>query len=211
MLEAAAGSDPEVKQRAGKLLEWLRDTVQPERLRIRQKDIIHTDDSIIAGKLEASVIPVDSAQFGKLELRLADAASIVFVGNGTITDLKLDGTHALNNDVWLDTQLDFLTGSLLRVEAQGEIDMYAVGGYNGQYVGTPRGRKAWPGQTGLPYEPGTLIGKLGRNGKPFVIGASYDGRVEQEGRLYIRAAGNPYNVQTSGDYSIRITGGVPAR
>lgn len=211
LLEAAASSDPEVKQRAVKLLDWLKEIVPAEKLRIRQKDTVHTEDSIIACKIEAQVIPVESAHFGKLEVRLADAASIMFVGNGAVTSLKLDGAHALSTEVWLDTQLDFLTGSHLTVEAQGEIDMYATGGYIGQYVGTPRGKKAWPGNTGLPYEPGTLIGRFGRNGKPFTIGGSYEGRVGDEGRLYLRAAGNPYNVQTSGEYTIRITGGATTR
>lgn len=211
LLEASTSTEQEVKQRALKLLEWLRDAVPPERLRIRQRDIIYTEDSILAGRIETNVIQVDSTQFGKLELKLSDASSILFVGNGSVTELKLDGSYALSNEVWLDANLDFLAGSQLTVEAQGEIDMYATGGYTGQYVGTPRGRKAWPGATGLPYEPGTLIGKFGRNGRPFVIGGSYDGRVTEEGRLYLRAAGNPYSVQTQGEYTIRITGGIPAR
>jgi hypothetical protein len=124
-------------------------------------------------------------------------------------ELKLDGRYALQNEVWLDTGLDVTEHGRLTISATGEIDMYATSGYVGQYVGTPKGKKAWPGSTGLPIEPGTLIGRIGENGKSFVVKDEFDDSAPGTGRLFLRVAGNPYNVQTSGHYTIKIHGGIP--
>lgn len=209
LVEAATSSDSEVSRRAKELLDWLREAVPASKLRVRHHDTIHTSDSMIAGKIQTDMIPVESPQFGKLDLKLADAAGILFLGNNILTELKLEGTYAMQTEAWLDTNLEFINGTMISVEASGEIDMYATQGYFGQYVGTPSGKKAWPGQTGLPREPGTLIGKFGERGTPFVIGSKYEGMVGEGGRLYLRADGNPYNVQTQGHYNIQIRGGNP--
>jgi hypothetical protein len=38
----------------------------------------------------------------------------------------------------------------------------------------------------------------------------YEDQAPASGRLYLRAAGNTYSVQTKGEYTIKIQGGIPA-
>src|SRR5262249_55940296 len=149
-------------------------------------------------------------QFGSVTLKIADVESMYFLFRGSETELTLDGRYALNNDVWLDTGVDVTERVHLVIMASGEIDMYATQRYVGQYVGSPKGKKAWPGNNGLPHEPGTLLGKIGENGKLFVVKDQFDDFAPATGRLFLRAAGNPYNVTTTGTYTINIQGGVLA-
>jgi hypothetical protein len=210
VLTVANSSDAEVSKRAKDILEKIRAKVPAGRLRFRDKDVVYTSDSTITGRIELDKISANTQQFGVVQLKLADVASMHFLIAGAETEVTLDGRYAINNEVWLDTGLDVTEQVNLTIIATGEIDMYATDGYVGQYVGTPKGKKAWPGSTGLPIEPGTLIGRIGDSGKTFVVKDQFDEYAPATGRLYLRAAGNPYNVRTTGEYKIRITGGVPS-
>jgi hypothetical protein len=209
VLKVAQSSQPEVAKRAKDVLEKIRAKVPPQRLRTRDKDLVFTADSTISGRLELASLNATTTQFGQVKLNLTDLAVIYFLASGAETELKLDGKYALNDEAWLDTQLDVNENTRLSIMASGEIDMYATGGYTGQYVGTPKGKKQWPGSNGLMYEPGTLIARVGETGKVFVVKDQYEDYAPATGRLYLRAAGNPYNVTTTGHYTIQITGGVP--
>lgn len=72
VLEAAKSSDTEIVTRAEELAKKLGEAVPAEILKIREFDIIHTETSKIAGKIEAATLKADSAQFGEVQLRLAD-------------------------------------------------------------------------------------------------------------------------------------------
>jgi hypothetical protein len=210
VLHASQSKDAEVRKRAKEIVDKIREKVPAARLRIRTKDIVYTSDSTISGRIEVSSFNGTTKQFGDVKLLLSDASSICFLAGGAEIEVKLDGRHALNNEVWLDTGVDVSENIRLTITASGEIDMYATGGYIGQYVGTPKGKKAWPGNTGLPHEPGTLIGRVGQGGSVFVVRDQYEASAPASGRLYLRAAGNPYNVTTTGQYTIKIQGGTPA-
>jgi hypothetical protein len=208
VLRAAKSSDAETAKRAKDLVVKIRDKVPPQRLRIRDKDVVYTSDSTISGRLELAHFNASTQQFGSVQLKLMDVASMYFLGDGAEVELKLGGRYALNDEVWLDTQIEVTENGSITITASGEIDMYATGGYFGQYVGTPKGKKAWPGSSGLPLEPGTLIGRIGESGKVFTIKDHFEEAAPATGRLYLRAAGNPYNVTTAGEYTIKIHGGV---
>lgn len=210
VLRASKNTDAEVAKRAKEVLAKIRAKVPANRLRFREKDVIYTKDSTITGRLELSALSANTQQFGPVQLKLADVSGMHFLAAGSEIEVTLDGRYAVNNEVWLDTGVDVTEQVNLTIIASGEIDMYATNGYVGQYVGTPKGKKAWPGNTGLPYEPGTLIGRIGENGKVFVVKDQFDEYAPASGRLYLRAAGNPYNVRTTGQYTIKIQGGVPA-
>ncbi len=209
VLKVSQSRDTEIAKRARELLEKIRATVPANRLLFREKDVVHTVDSTITGRLDLASLAATTQQFGTVQLKLADVAAMHFLASGAETELKLDGRYAISNEVWLDTEIDVTEFVRLTITASGEIDLYATGGYHGQYVGTPKGKKAWPGSTGGPYEPGTLIGRIGENGKVFAVKDLFEEPAPASGRLYLRAAGNPYNVQTAGHYTIKIQGGVP--
>ena len=209
LLETARSPDIEIAARGKDLLGKLKAKVPPQRLRFREKDVVHTADSTISGKIELASLTASSPQFGQVKVNLADVASIFFLNAGPETELKLDGRYALANEVWLDTGLDVIEHVRLTITASGEIDMYPTGGYAGQYVGTPKGKKKWAGSLSGMYEPGTLIGRIGETGTIFLVKDQYEDSAPASGRLFLRAAGNTYNVETSGHYTIKIVGGTP--
>lgn len=73
LLEAAEHKDPEVARRARGILERVREAVPEEQLEVRKHDVIHTEDSRIAGRIEAATWKAFTTQFGEVRLNLADA------------------------------------------------------------------------------------------------------------------------------------------
>ena len=52
---------------------------------------------------------------------------------------------------------------------------------------------------------GTLLGRVGENGKVFVIGERYDNVPGEEGKLYLHIVPSPWNNASSGTYQVHIT------
>ena len=82
LLEAARSKDAEVKRRADELLTKLRETFSEERLAVRAHDVIHTADSKLTGRISASSLKVNTAQFGELQMKLSDVRSLNAPGAG---------------------------------------------------------------------------------------------------------------------------------
>ncbi len=76
LLEAARSKDAEVARRANDLLEKIREAVPEEQLEIRQTDVVSTEDSKIAGRIEAVVWKGTTTQFGEVQMKLADLRSL---------------------------------------------------------------------------------------------------------------------------------------
>jgi hypothetical protein len=76
LLRAAQDSDAEVAKRAAAIVAKLKETLPPERLAVRDYDVVETTLSRIAGKLRATTIAVETAEFGGHPLRLADIRSL---------------------------------------------------------------------------------------------------------------------------------------
>lgn len=76
LVQAQDNGDAEVAYRIEQLLDKLRQTVSAERLETRERDLVATDDSTIAGMLDGETLRVVSAQFGEQRLKLSDLASI---------------------------------------------------------------------------------------------------------------------------------------
>ena len=51
---------------------------------------------------------------------------------------------------------------------------------------------------------GSLMGKIGDRGRPFVVGSKYQGVAAEEGKLYLRILPGPYNVDSSGTYDVQV-------
>ena len=72
LLRATKHNDPEIANRADEIITKIRAEVPEEQLEIRTADIIYTDSSKIAGKIEVASLKVGTFQFGDLQLKLAD-------------------------------------------------------------------------------------------------------------------------------------------
>jgi hypothetical protein len=76
LLKAAKSGDAEVVRRAEELLAKIRDAVPAEQLQVRERDVVHTAHSKIAGRIEVKTLKATTTQFGDVQLRLADALSL---------------------------------------------------------------------------------------------------------------------------------------
>ena len=87
--------------------------------------------------------------------------------------------------VWTDSGIDVVTGNTLDIEAGGRIKHSE----NGPLL-TPDGDPNLPGhESNLPgvedANHAGLIGKIGEDGVPFVVGSEFETTVELDGRLYL--------------------------
>jgi hypothetical protein len=76
VLKALKSEDPEVNQRAEEIAKAIRAKVPAALLEMREFDVVHTDDSKIAGKLTAESLKVGTSQFGEQRLKLADVYAL---------------------------------------------------------------------------------------------------------------------------------------
>jgi hypothetical protein len=72
LLKAAKHTDAEVVRRAEELLAKIRDSVPEDQLVVRERDVIQTEHSKIAGHIDLKTLKVSTAQFGDQQLKLAD-------------------------------------------------------------------------------------------------------------------------------------------
>lgn len=80
LLKARKSDDPEVNRRADEVVKHIQTRVQPALLEARETDVVHTDDSKIAGRLTAESLRVSTFQFGEQQLKLADMRSLRAAG-----------------------------------------------------------------------------------------------------------------------------------
>ncbi len=76
ILDAAKQKDREVVRRAQELIQQITASVPAEQLVVRPKDVIHTADSTIAGRIEGGSLKAHTSQFGAVQVKLADVRSL---------------------------------------------------------------------------------------------------------------------------------------
>lgn len=86
LVKATKNTDTEIANRAEELVKKLDETIPAELLKSREFDIIHTETSKIAGKLDAATLKASSKQFGDVQIRLEDA----FVLSSKSTEPEVD-------------------------------------------------------------------------------------------------------------------------
>jgi len=95
LLRFARTKDLEVAARMEEILEQVRAKLPEDQAEPREWDIVHTGLSRIAGRLEVKSLQAESAQFGEVELKLADVRDLRFQGGFEEIDLsKLDPAPA---------------------------------------------------------------------------------------------------------------------
>jgi hypothetical protein len=115
LLKAVKNSDAEVKRRAEELIIKIREEVPEDRLEVKPHDVVHTEHSKIAGRITASSLKVSTAQFGELELKLADALSL------NVPGAEPEATVAANADPAPDSLMSLPLGKTYRFRVTGSI------------------------------------------------------------------------------------------
>jgi hypothetical protein len=120
LLIATQDKDPEVARRAEEVLRKLRDTVPEEDLEFHKQDVVQTEDSKIAGRIEMEELKIRGGAPGETPVKVADVRSLrsmavedednvaVAPGPGNLKALenqvgktfKFKVTGAVNGSVW---------------------------------------------------------------------------------------------------------------
>jgi hypothetical protein len=199
--KAAQSSDRELSLRAGAILKKLGETVSADALKMKEDDTIHTLDFAVVGLVTNPAIKASSPLFGDQQFKIGDIRSLHVHGGRGDAEFSLDSARiGSTNEPWLDTGLTVDRHLRLIVSADGECDLWPQ--TPGQYVARPRGYNT-PGKGGN-YLAGALIGKIGENGRTFMIGDRYEGTPSEEGKLYLSIVASPWNNASSGTYRVRI-------
>jgi hypothetical protein len=201
-------TDPEVVRRAGAVLKVIEGKLGDHKGDFRDYDVVETAEFTVKGKLELTGLKVRTKYFGDTTVKLTDIKTFRSVGSSSNAEFALDASKyaKMNQADWMETQVEVSSGQQLEVSASGKIDQWPQG--PGQYMSEPSGLPGHaPGQF-LPQGgarigiPGQIVGKIGPNGTPFAIGASYKGKMTDSGKLYLRISPSPWNCESTGNYKV---------
>jgi hypothetical protein len=202
---AANSSNAEVASRANRIMEDLERRLPEEHLNLKGHDVVHTAEFTFAGRLELTTLKAYSRYLGNVDVKLTDARVIRFLTGSIETTLTIDASrYTGGTGKWLDTGIE-LSGETLTVNVTGDIDLHPVPGEKGTHLTNADGAR--PGGRPTHFPSGALIGRLGPNGKEFVIGTKYEAVPPGEGALMLRIESSPWRIAPSGSYSVHIAVG----
>jgi hypothetical protein len=171
---------------------------------------LQTDDVVRVEEFEArGVLKLESfklkTRVGDLVIKVDDIAHVRWLAKGGFRTLDLDAASALQD--WVDTGLDAVPGGKLAVTCSGTMTLWGNNGF------TPNGNPNWGGSRQKQFPAGAVIGKLGANGAPFLIGASKEWTAETADRLFVRLhypdeMRNRGDDNHSGQFSLRAASGA---
>ncbi len=208
---AAQSKDGEVLGRARKAREAIEKKVPARVLKRRPEDVVRTDKFTIVGRVLTPALLAHTEYFGEVRLKPSQLFSMSVAGNAGEVEVVVDaGTHGSAVGQWLDTNMHVSAQERLTFVASGQVDLWPQG--PGQYMATP------DGQTGTIFRPyaqsfgpqvavaGALLGRIGENGRPFLVGRRLTRTFDQEGKLYLHIVPSPWNNASTGSYRVRISG-----
>jgi glucose dehydrogenase len=100
--------------------------------------------------------------------------------NVSVADVKRRKVSVDPKGAWQDTGLFLPAGSTAQISAAGKWSPWpAAGLWSG-----PEGNEAWQGQVAF-IPASALMGRLGTNGKPFLVGATSELTAKENGQLYL--------------------------
>ncbi len=199
--KAARGGDLEVAQRAQSVLKRITEKVPAEDLRTKAEDTIQTVEFLITGRIISPAIKARSVHFGDLSLKLSELRTLHLRGGKDDVEVTVDATkYGSAADQWLDTGTSIDSNLRLHIRGDGQVDLWPQ--TPGQYMTGPKGYTT-AGKGGA-HMAGTLLGRVGSDGKVFVVGDRFEGIPGREGRLYLHIVPSPWNNASTGNYRVKI-------
>jgi hypothetical protein len=206
LMQAAGTSDLEVGQRVQVALKRIRARVPADHLRTNANDRIITTDFPISGRILSTSLKAKTPYFGELNLKLAELRTIHWLSGQLDREFFVEAKY-VSNTQWLETGLTLEGNGGLHITATGEIDLLNDG--SGDFVSTPSGTRNVGGRRPGGRMPGTLIGRIGESGTPFVVGERYQAVTAPVGKLYLQIVPVGFNngQQPSGSYKVTVKSG----
>jgi hypothetical protein len=199
----------EVKKRAQLAMDKLKAKHPAHKLRLRQHDLIFTENFTVVGQITTLTIKAKAENFGEVELQLAKLRAIRSLATGLDAEATVDaGKYAVSGQ-WMDSGFEARDGMRLHIVASGNVDLWPQQG--GRFSCGPGGFDQNAGfgkkvKGGGLQLPGTLLGRIGTDGPTFVIGDSYDGPTNREGKLFLQIVPSPWMPGGSvGTYNVKIS------
>jgi hypothetical protein len=137
-------------------------------------------------------------------------------GIGGDIDVVIDAAKYSLAGQWMETDFQVDGRSSISVAAKGTVDTWPQ--QNGQYVVSANGLQGRaqgqniPAIAGRKMTPpfngqmngGMLLGKIGENGEPFILGERYEATPEAEGKLYLHIVPSPWSTPSVGSYEVKL-------
>jgi hypothetical protein len=205
LLENLKHTDPEVAKRVEHLLQVIEQKTPAKLLNRKSEDVIYTTKFTIVGKILNPSIRAKAEFFGDLNVLpsqlIAIGAPKTQAGPAqlTIDAAKYGSAHTQ----WMPTGIQIRSGQPLHITASGTVDL--VPPQAGKYLCGPYG---WQngGKNNLNME-GTLQGRIGPNGPPFMIGEAYQGNADRDGELFLHIVPCVWNNPSTGTFQVKVTAG----
>lgn len=190
--------DLEVAKRAQEIAKVIGAGHAPDDLIVRTTDVLQTTEFDIVGAIVGESIKFQSSTLGDLTVKIQDLRSLQFVSQKASVVKIRAGKHEKPD--WLDTKVKIRTGVVVMFNAQGAVDLWPQG--PGQYVCGPRGYKQNGRNSSRPA--GALLGKIGKDGREFVIGDHLQFLADKQGTLRVAIVPSPWNNTSTGNYTLNV-------
>ena len=195
--DAKAKASAEARSRIDAILKRIADN-NPK---LTLDDSIKSDEFEATGTLQFDALTVKS-HIGDVKVKLEDLETVRFLANGSDKTITLEIGAALSD--WIDTGVDTSPGEKLSFTCTGSVNLF------GNYQTTPDGNTNWGNR---PFLTGAIIGKLGDNGKPFLIGSAKQWTTANRQRIFVKVfcadnAMNNNNNPSTGEFKVRVATGI---
>jgi hypothetical protein len=193
----AASNSPEVRNRIDGVLKRLAKKDNTE----QSDDQVSANGLDVTGELDLKEFRCKSP-LGDLTVKIEDVESIRWLAGGRFKSLTLEAKKGLI--AWIDSGLTVAPGESVSVSASGSITLLG-------YQSDPMGNKDF-GTT--PFMVGSLIGRIGKSGEPFLIGSGKKWTATERERLYLKIfctddqSRQLHRQPSTGSYRIRAATGV---
>lgn len=153
----------------------------------------------IRGTIQAENLSIKS-RYGTLNINVSDIMGVDFRFAG-ITDatVHIAGRQVVPTN-WSSTNLFVARGVNLKIRASGNL---FVSNYN--LNSGPQGTTRYSGNSYKNFPQLSLVGKIGKNGAPFFIGANYKAKSAGSGKLYLGVVPFRNNYAATGNYRVRVS------
>jgi len=212
LLRATRAREPEVSKRAKDIIQKLQAKYSKKDLKTSIEDRIVTPTQTIVGQIITPTVKTKAEYFGEIDHKFANMRSLRSIGApGLDVEVQVEAAKYANGADWMDTGFVVDGRSSITVAAKGLVDQWPQqpGGYmcgprGNRQQGVASGQKVIGPITGQTHS-GLLVAKVDEDGVPFIIGESYSGKPEGEGKLYLIIGPSPWNCASSGAYDVKIT------
>jgi hypothetical protein len=203
--EALKSEDEEVKARAQTLIGQIEEKSDDDVVDEESDDttpLRGEEDEVVTLKFTAKGRVAErrfevKSQYGPLAIDRKDILSIVFQdASPSLVEVTVEGRHSAPSNNWMQTRIGVEKDKPLSIQAAGEIQLQNYG----QNCG-PEGSTGIGGHHFQSFPVGALVARVGKGGKPFLVGRKFKGKADASGKLMFAVA---YRGNVTGSFQVKV-------